>query len=95
MTACGNSKDQEAQTNVTIQENEEIDTQETTDTTAEETNQSDTSVQTVEKYPNSYDAAIDQGQEEQSSGARPELSNIEDYDVVFLGFPLLHLLKMI
>ena len=45
MTACENSKDQEAQTNATTQESEEADTQETTDTPAEETNQNDTSAQ--------------------------------------------------
>ena len=145
MTACGNSKDQEEQTNVTTQESKEADTPE------EETNQNDTSaqggsnmlvayftyaenadlpdgvdasssasiqtwndemtgntgavahmiseatgaemfsIQTVEKYPDSYDATIDQGQEEQSAGARPELSthieNLDSYDTIFLGFP--------
>lgn len=49
------------------------------------------SIQTVEKYPDSYDATIDQGQEEQSAGARPELSthieNLDSYDTIFLGFP--------
>ena len=49
------------------------------------------SIQTVEKYPDTYDATLDQGQEEQSEGARPELaSEIEDishYDTVFLGYP--------
>ena len=49
------------------------------------------SIQTVEQYPGSYDDTIDQGQEEQSEGARPELaSEIEDishYDTVFLGYP--------
>ena len=48
------------------------------------------SIQTVEKYPDTYDATLDQGQEEQSEGARPELaSEIEDisqYDTVFLGY---------
>lgn len=151
MTACGNSKDQEEQTNVTTQESEEADTTKTTDTPEEETDQNDTSaqggsnmlvayftyaenadlpdgvdasssasiqtwndemtgntgavahmiseatgaetfsIQTVEKYPDSYDATIDQGQEEQSAGARPELSthieNLDSYDTIFLGFP--------
>lgn len=49
------------------------------------------SIQTVEKYPDSYEATIDQGQEEQSNNARPELAthieNLEQYEVVFLGFP--------
>lgn len=47
-------------------------------------------IQTVEQYPGSCDDMIDQGQEEQSEGARPELaSEIEDisqYDTVFLGY---------
>lgn len=49
------------------------------------------SIQTVEKYPDSYDATIDQGQEERNADARPELAthveNLESYDVIFLGFP--------
>lgn len=49
------------------------------------------SIQTVEKYPDSYDATIDQGREEQNADARPELSthieNLDSYDTIFLGFP--------
>ena len=49
------------------------------------------SIQTVEKYPDSYDATIDQGQEERNADARPELAthveNLDSYDVIFLGFP--------
>lgn len=49
------------------------------------------SIQTVEKYPDTYDATIDQGQEERNADARPELAthveNLDSYDVVFLGFP--------
>lgn len=49
------------------------------------------SIRTVEKYPDSYDATIDQGQEERNAGARPELEampeNLDSYDVIFLGFP--------
>lgn len=150
MTACGNSKDQEEQSNVTAQESEE-ETQETTDTPSEEENQNAASaqggsnmlvayftyaenadlpedvdasssasiqtwndemtgntgvvahmiseatgadlfsIQTVEKYPDSYDATVDQGQEEQSEDARPELAthieNLDSYDTIFLGFP--------
>lgn len=48
------------------------------------------SIQTVEKYPDSYDATVDQGQEEQSSNARPQLAahieNLDDYDTIFLGY---------
>lgn len=58
---------------------------------AEATGADLSSIQTTEKYPDTYDATIDQGQEEQSAGARPELSahleNPEDYNVIFLGFP--------
>ena len=49
------------------------------------------SIQTVEQYPDTYDATIDQGQQEQSDGARPELAthleNLDSYDTIFLGFP--------
>lgn len=49
------------------------------------------SIQTVEKYPDTYETTIDQGQEERNANARPQLaSHVEDldrYDVVFLGFP--------
>lgn len=49
------------------------------------------SIRTVEQYPDTYDATIDQGQQEQSDGARPELAthleNLGSYDTIFLGFP--------
>ena len=49
------------------------------------------SIQTVEKYPDTYYATIDQGQEERNADARPELAslpeNLDQYDVIFLGFP--------
>lgn len=49
------------------------------------------SIRTAEKYPDSYDATVDQGQQEKNNGARPELSShLEDldrYDVIFLGYP--------
>ena len=49
------------------------------------------SIRTVEQYPDTYDATIDQGQQEQSEGARPELAthleNLDSYDTIFLGFP--------
>lgn len=49
------------------------------------------SIQTVEKYPDTYDATIDQGQAERNANARPELAshveNLDSYDVIFLGFP--------
>lgn len=49
------------------------------------------SIEIVEKYPDTYDATIDQGQEERNADARPELAahveNLDSYDVVFLGYP--------
>ena len=49
------------------------------------------SIRTVGQYPDTYDATIDQGQQEQSDGARPELAthleNLDSYDTIFLGFP--------
>lgn len=49
------------------------------------------SIRTAEKYPDTYDATIDQGQEEQNEEARPELAshieNLDSYDVIFLGYP--------
>lgn len=49
------------------------------------------SIRTVEQYPDTYDATLDQGQQEQSDGARPEiathLENLDSYDTIFLGFP--------
>lgn len=48
-------------------------------------------IQTVEPYPDSYDATIDVGQSEKNDGIRPELSahieNLDQYDTVFVGFP--------
>lgn len=58
---------------------------------SEETGADLFSIRTVEKYPDNYDDTVDQGQEEQSENARPELaSQIEDisrYDTIFLGYP--------
>lgn len=49
------------------------------------------SIKTVDKYPVDYDALIDQGNQENNDDARPKLANhvdnIEDYDVIFIGFP--------
>lgn len=46
---------------------------------------------TVELYPDIYEATIDQGEQERTNGAHPELQavpeNLEDYDVIFLGYP--------
>lgn len=49
------------------------------------------SIRTVEQYPDTYNATIDQGQQEQREDARPELAahleNLDNYDTIFLGFP--------
>lgn len=49
------------------------------------------SIQTVASYPVDYDTLIDQGGDEKSRDVRPELAtrveSMEDYDVVFIGFP--------
>lgn len=48
-------------------------------------------IKTTQEYPEDYDEVLDQAQEEQQANARPELNatvdNIQDYDVVFLGYP--------
>lgn len=58
---------------------------------SEETGADIFSIRTVELYPDNYDDTIDQGREEQSQNARPELADhIEDisqYNTIFLGYP--------
>ena len=45
----------------------------------------------TEAYSYDYDETLDQGRNQRDAGARPELvetvENIDDYDVIFLGFP--------
>lgn len=45
----------------------------------------------TEPYSYDYDETLDQGRNQRDAGARPELvetvENIQDYDVIFLGFP--------
>jgi flavodoxin len=49
-------------------------------------------IETVEPYPDDYDALVAQNVEEQRSGFLPPLrthiDNIGDYDIVFVGSPL-------
>lgn len=49
-------------------------------------------LETVEDYPSDYNDLLDYAQDEQSENARPELSttidNIDNYDVIFLGYPI-------
>lgn len=46
----------------------------------------------VNAYPNSYQATVDRAREELDNNARPALSssvpNMEDYDVILLGYPI-------
>lgn len=48
-------------------------------------------IETVDAYPAEYNATIDQAKEEQNANARPELKahleNVDDYDVIYLGYP--------
>lgn len=45
-----------------------------------------------EQYPDDYDACVERAQEELEQDARPELAsqvaNMEDYDVILLGYPI-------
>ena len=49
------------------------------------------SIRVTEPYPSDWDACLERTNEERGSGARPELqenvSNLEQYDTVFLGYP--------
>ena len=50
------------------------------------------SIRTEESYPADYDQVVDQNHREQDREALPELADsdldIEDYDTVFLGYPI-------
>ena len=49
------------------------------------------SIRVTEPYPSDWDECLERANEEKADGARPELAqsveNIEDYDVIFLGYP--------
>lgn len=49
-------------------------------------------IETVTPYPTGYDECCDVAKEEQENGARPEIKgsvdNMEQYDIVFLGYPI-------
>lgn len=49
------------------------------------------SVQTVNKYPLTYDETVNQGKQERENNIRPELANhitnLDDYDTIFIGYP--------
>lgn len=48
-------------------------------------------IETVQEYPGTHEALLDFAYQELRQNARPELSseieNLEDYDVIFLGYP--------
>ena len=48
-------------------------------------------IETVQEYPGTHDELLDFAYNELSENARPELSsqieNLDDYDVIFLGYP--------
>lgn len=49
------------------------------------------SVQTVNKYPSTYNETVNQGKQEHENNIRPELANhitnLDDYDTIFVGYP--------
>lgn len=49
------------------------------------------SIVVTEPYPDDYDECLDRAADEKAENARPKLANhvesIDDYDVIFLGFP--------
>jgi flavodoxin len=49
------------------------------------------SIETLQQYPLDHDPLVDQAADEQKKNVRPKLStqveNMEDYDVIFLGYP--------
>lgn len=49
------------------------------------------SIRVTEPYPSDWDACLDRANQERGENARPKLTeqveNLEDYNVVFLGFP--------
>ncbi|MGM0240724.1 flavodoxin [Enterococcus sp. AZ103] len=62
------------------------------ETIAENTNSDTFKIETAEAYPNDVDDTIDVARDEQDEEARPELKNsldnLDDYDVIFLGYPI-------
>ena len=49
------------------------------------------SIVVTQNYSSDYDECLDRAADEKADNARPELlyhvENMEDYDIVFLGFP--------
>ena len=48
-------------------------------------------IETTEEYPLEHETLVNQAKEEQNEDARPELAthieNVEQYDIIFLGYP--------
>lgn len=59
---------------------------------AEETNGTLFRIETVIPYPEGYDETTEIAKQEQKDNARPEIigsiENMEDYDMIFLGYPI-------
>lgn len=59
---------------------------------AEETGANIFEIQPVNPYPDTYDECTDVAREEQNENARPEIvgsvDNMEQYDTVFIGYPI-------
>lgn len=49
-------------------------------------------IKTVKSYPKEYEPAIEEAKQEKESNQRPEivgqLPNVQDYDLIFLGYPV-------
>ena len=62
------------------------------DMIAEQTGGDTFEISTITPYPDDYDECTDIARQEHSENARPELSasveNMEDYDTIFLGYPI-------
>lgn len=59
---------------------------------AEEMNANSFEIKRTTAYPAEYEACTEEAKKEQSENARPQLTetldNFEDYDVIFLGYPI-------
>ena len=62
------------------------------DMIAEQTDGDTFEISTVTPYPDAYDECTDIAQQERNENARPELveslDNLDDYDVIFIGYPI-------
>lgn len=62
------------------------------DMIAEQTDGDTFEISTITPYPDDYDECTDIAQQERNDNARPELAesldNMDDYDVIFIGYPI-------